>query len=352
MIQQFNQFFKYIYYQKLKLKKQVMNSNQEQHKENIAKVAIIGSGPAGYTAAIYCARAELHPVLFEGDMSTGITPGGQLTTTTDVDNFPAFPDGVGGYELVERMKQQAIKYGTQIESETVIDVNLNKVDGYRQLKTNLGNNWKFDGLIIATGANAKRLESLGNLDKFWNNGISACAVCDGALPLFRNKVLVVAGGGDSAMEEAIFLTKYASRVYIVHRRDVLRASKIMQTKATNNKKIEFIFNTNIIEASGDDKLESIELVDNTGNITQLECGGLFFGIGHTPSSQLFSDSLLLNKSGYIITKPDSTQVYDKTMEVIDGVFACGDVQDHIWRQAITAAGTGCMAALEVEKYLN
>lgn len=321
-----------------------MNSTEPNHTD----VIIIGSGPAAYTAAIYCSRAELKTIVFEGDMSTGMTPGGQLTTTTDVDNFPGFPDGVDGYTLVDNMKIQALKYGTTVISETVTKCDVTT----KQLQTNTLNNWTFKSLIIATGAKAKRLENLSGLDTYWNKGISACAVCDGALPLFRNKPLVVVGGGDSAMEEALFLTKYASHVYIIVRRNTLRASKIMAKNATKNPKISFIYNSNVLEAKGDEYLQQLIISDNENNKTTLDCAGLFFGIGHEPFSHLFTDQIMLTESGYIITKPDSTQVYNKDKTEINGIFACGDVQDFKWRQAITAAGTGCMSALEAEKYLS
>jgi len=315
------------------------------NKETITtKLVIIGSGPASLTAAIYSSRANLEPLLFEGRSSEDLLPGGQLITTTDVDNFPGFPEGVNGYELVDRMKQQAIKYGTTIYEETILSVDLSNKPYHLE-----SNNHHIisDSIIIGTGANANKLTFEGS-DTYWTKGISACAVCDGACPIFRKKSLVVVGGGDSAMEEAIFLTKFASKVYIVHRRDTLRASKIMQTKAKNNPKIEFIYNHTINKAFGDGKLlkglEIKSVIDNT--ITILDCNGLFYGIGHTPNTTLFTNVIDCDDKGYIKTLDNSTQTN------IDGVYACGDVQDSIWRQAITAAGTGCMAALEVEKYLE
>lgn len=317
----------------------------EQQKKTIeSQVVIIGSGPASLTAAIYCSRANLQPLLFEGRNSDGLLPGGQLITTTDVDNYPGFPDGINGYDLVDRMKQQAIKYGTTVYEETILSVDLSNKP--YQL---VSNNYHIitDSIIIGTGANANKLTFDGS-ETYWTKGISACAVCDGACPIFRKKPLVVVGGGDSAMEEAIFLTKFASKVYIVHRRDTLRASKIMQTKAKNNPKIEFIYNHTIHKAIGNGKLltglEIQSMLDKS--ITQLDCNGLFYGIGHTPNTTLFTNVIDCDENGYIKTKNNSTQTN------IDGVYACGDVQDSIWRQAITAAATGCMAALEVEKYLE
>lgn len=317
----------------------------EVNKESLkTQLVIIGSGPAALTAAIYSSRANLQPLLFEGRSSDGLLPGGQLITTTDVDNYPGFPEGINGYDLVDRMKKQSIKYGTTVYEETILSVDLSKKP--YKLESNTYTILT-DTIIISTGANANKLTFEGS-ETYWTKGISACAVCDGACPIFRKKPLVVVGGGDSAMEEAIFLTKFASKVYIVHRRDTLRASKIMQTRAKNNPKIEFLYNHTISKAIGDGKLlKGLELesvIDN--KITQLDCNGLFYGIGHTPNTQIFKDMIECDENGYIKTLDNSTQTN------IDGVYACGDVQDSIWRQAITAAGTGCMAALEVEKYLE
>jgi thioredoxin reductase (NADPH) len=308
-----------------------------------SQVVIIGSGPAALTAAIYSSRANLEPILFEGRISEGLLPGGQLITTTDVDNFPGFPEGINGYDLIERMKEQAIKYGTTIYEETILSVDLSEKP--YKLESN-SYNIIADSIIISTGATANKLEFEGS-DTYWTKGISACAVCDGACPIFRKKPLVVVGGGDSAMEEAIFLTKFASNVTIIHRRDTLRASKIMQKKAKENPKIEFIYSHNITKAIGDGKkLTKLEIKSNKGEYKEIDCNGLFYGIGHTPNTHIFKEYINCDENGYIITKPDSTETN------IDGVFACGDVQDSKWRQAITAAGTGCMSALEVEKYLE
>ncbi|MEZ4287003.1 MAG: thioredoxin-disulfide reductase [Polyangiales bacterium] len=309
------------------------------------QVVIIGSGPAAHTAAIYAARAELQPVLFEGFMAAGIAAGGQLTTTTDVENFPGFPDGIMGPELVERFRQQSLRFGTEIHTETVNEVDLSTRPFRYKTDTQEGT---ARALIIATGATAKRLPIKGANDgELWQKGISACAVCDGALPAFRNRPLFVVGGGDSAMEEASFLSKYASKVYIVHRRDELRASKIMQQRALENPKIEFLWSSAVEEAKGKDFLEQVEIKNlKTGEVYDLEAAGLFFAIGHTPNTAFLNDQLEVDEQGYLITAPDSTQTN------VAGVFAAGDVQDKKWRQAITAAGSGCMAALEVEHFLS
>ena len=298
-------------------------------------VTIIGSGPAAYTAAIYASRANLEPLLFEGSLEDGMMPGGQLTTTTDVENFPGFPDGISGYELVTRMREQAVKYGTKMFEETILKCEKTPV-GFR-LESN-HHYIESTTVIIATGASAKKLTFDGS-ELFWNNGISACAVCDGACPIFRNKPLAVIGGGDSAMEEAIFLTKFASKVYIIHRRDELRASKYMQKKA-------FVCSTTVVKAYGNDVLEGIEIKNlQNGVVSKLECNGLFYAIGHTPNTHLFEEWVDLDDKKYINTNGAST------FTNVKGLFACGDVQDSKWRQAITAAGSGCIAALEVEKYL-
>lgn len=309
------------------------------------KVVIIGSGPAAHTAAIYAARAELQPVLFEGFMAGGIAAGGQLTTTTEVENFPGFPEGIMGQELTDNFRAQSLRFGTVIHTETVNEVDLSSRPFKYKADSQEG---EADVLILATGATAKRLDTPGTRDgELWQKGISACAVCDGALPVFRDKPLFVIGGGDSAVEEAAFLAKYGSGVTIVHRRDELRASKIMQQRALDHSKIEILWSHQIVAALGSDYLEQVEVKDlKTGETRKLDAAGLFFAIGHTPNTTFLGGQIELDDTGYIVTKPDSTATS------VEGVFAAGDVQDTKWRQAITAAGTGCMAALEAEHYLS
>lgn len=312
------------------------------------KVTIIGSGPAAHTAAIYLARAEIKPTLYEGMLANGIAAGGQLTTTTDIENFPGFPNGIGGSELMEKMKEQSQRFGTEIITETISKVDFSK----RPFK--LWTEWNedaepitTDAVIIATGASAKRMHLPGE-DTYWQQGISACAVCDGAVPIFRNNPLAVIGGGDSACEEAIFLTKYASKVFLLVRRDVLRASTIMQKRVTNNEKIEVLWNTEALEAKGDGKLlKSLRIVNNkTKEEKDLQVNGLFYAIGHIPATKIFADQLKTDEASYIQTTPGTASTS------IEGVFAAGDVQDKIYRQAITSAGSGCMAALECEKFIS
>lgn len=308
------------------------------------KVVIIGSGPAGHTAAIYAARANLNPLMFEGFMAGGIAAGGQLTTTTEVENFPGFPEGIDGTELTNLFRAQSEKYGTTIKTETVTKVDFSRYPFWIETdETQL----EAETVIIATGATAKRMNVKGE-HEFWQRGISACAVCDGALPIFRNKPLAVIGGGDSAIEEASHLTKFGSKVYLIHRRDKLRASQIMQKRALNHPKIEILWNTEVEEAiGGAGGLNSLLIKDSVSLAKrQIEVAGLFYAIGHKPNTEIFQGILDLDEQGYILTQAGTTKTN------IPGIFAAGDVQDKNYRQAITAAGSGCMAALEAERWLQ
>jgi thioredoxin reductase (NADPH) len=306
------------------------------------KIVIIGSGPAGHTAAIYTGRANLNPIMLEGMMAGGVAPGGQLTTTTEVENFPGFPKGISGNDITQNFRDQSEACGAKIFTETVIEVDLSSRPF--KLKTP-EQSLEADALIIATGATAKRMGVPGE-DTYWQRGISACAVCDGALPLFRNKVLAVVGGGDSACEEAIHLTKFGSKVIMLVRRDAMRASKIMADRAMKNPKIEIMWNTNLLSVHGDEKLMSSIKVETCGEEKTVDSSGLFYAIGHIPNVSFLNGQLETDEADYIITKLGNTETS------VEGVFACGDVQDRIYRQAITAAGTGCMAALEAERWLE
>ncbi len=302
------------------------------------KVIIIGSGPAGLTAAIYCARANLSPLVFEG-----VQPGGQLTITTDVENYPGFPDGIMGPDMMDKFRKQAQRFGAECLFQTV-----EKVDMLKQpfsVWTN-GQKYESESIIISTGASA-RLLGLDSEKELMGNGVSACATCDGFF--YKDKKVVVVGGGDSAMEEATFLTKFASEVIIIHRRDEFRASKIMVERAIKNPKISIKYNSVVKNIIGtkDSGVESIKIEDVKSKKTSIfKCDGVFMAIGHVPNTKIFNKILTLDENGYIKTMPDSTHTN------IAGVFACGDVQDSIYKQAVTAAGSGCMAALDAEKWLE
>ncbi len=300
------------------------------------KCLIIGSGPAGYTAAIYTSRAGLNPVVY-----TGPEPGGQLMMTTDVENFPGYPEGVMGPEMMEDFKKQAEKVGADIRMEVITSVDFNGKT--HKIVTEMGHEIEAESVIIATGASAKWL-GLESEKRLMNKGVSACAVCDGFF--FRDQYVALVGGGDTAAEEALYLSKIVKKVYMLVRRDELRASKIMQKRVAENDKIEVLWNTEIKEILGDQFVESIDVRNNkTDEIKNIEVAAVFVAIGHKPNTDIFKDYIDLDDQGYIITEKSTMKTN------IEGVFACGDVQDKIYRQAVSAAGTGCMAALDAERYL-
>ncbi|HET6349048.1 MAG TPA: thioredoxin-disulfide reductase [Candidatus Krumholzibacteria bacterium] len=301
----------------------------------IRDIIILGSGPAGLTAAIYAARADLKPLVIEGTQ-----PGGQLTITTDVENFPGFEHGIMGPELMEVMKKQAERFGTEFVFATIDRVEL---DGPVKTVYSGDQAFKARALILCTGASARWL-GIPSEEKLMGYGVSACATCDGFF--FRDQVIVVVGGGDTAIEEATFLTKFGSKVYVVHRRDELRASKAMQDRAFANPKIEFVWNSVVEEVLGEKKVSGVRLRNVvTGTERTLECSGLFIAIGHTPNTAVFNGHLGMDENGYLLVDSGTTRTN------VPGVFAAGDVTDHVYRQAVTAAGMGCMAALDAERYL-
>ena len=306
-------------------------SNAEHHK-----VVIVGTGPAGLTAAIYAARANLSPVVIQGPQ-----PGGQLITTTDVENYPGFPDGIMGPEMMQKFEAQAERFGADLKWGMVTSVDFSE----RPFKLVVDEQTPVlaDTVIISTGASAKYL-GLENESRLLGKGVSACATCDGAF--FRDQDLAIVGGGDTAMEEALFLTRFASKVYVIHRRDEFRASQIMQDRVLNHEKIEVLWNTVVEDVLGDTGVEGLRIKDvNSGESRDLDVQGFFVAIGHKPNTEIFAEYLDQDETGYIKTKPDSTYTN------VEGVFACGDAQDHVYRQAITAAGTGCMAAIDAERWL-
>ena len=304
----------------------------------IHEVVIVGSGPAGYTAAVYAARAQLNPVVYEGS----VTAGGALMNTTEVENFPGFEHGIMGPDLMDQMRKQALRFGAKLITDDIVEM---KLDGdVKVLKDGSGNTVHAKAVILATGSAYKEI-GLENEKRLSGRGVSWCATCDGFF--FRNQEIAVVGGGDSAMEEANFLTKFASKVYLIHRRDSLRASKIMAERAQANPKIEFVFNTEVIDVLGDDKVVGLSLRNTvTGEASKKDVTGLFVAIGHLPRSELLKGQITLDNEGYVVVDGRSTRTNLK------GVFACGDLVDHTYRQAITAAGSGCQAALDAERFLS
>ncbi len=301
-------------------------------------VVIVGSGPAGYTAAIYTARAQLNPIIYEGS----VTAGGALMNTTEVENFPGFENAIMGPELMEQMRKQALRFGANLVTDDIVSMNL--TGDIKELEDGSGNKIRAKSVILAMGSAYKEL-GLENEKRLSGRGVSWCATCDGFF--FREQVIAVVGGGDSAMEEANFLTKFASKVVVIHRRDSLRASKIMAERAQKNPKIEFVFNTAVLDVLGEDKVTGLKLKNLvTGEESTREFTGLFIAIGHLPRSELVKSEVKLNSEGYVEVEGRSTKTN------LRGVFACGDLVDHTYRQAITAAGSGCQAALDAERFLS
>ncbi len=316
--------------------------SERQHEQ----IVIIGSGPAAWTAAIYAARADLSPLVIEGAGSRTMIPGGQLMFTTEVENYPGFPEGVTGIQMMSDFREQAVRFETRVITEDVSEVDFS----VRPLlvKTSGGVEIESDAVILATGANANWI-GLENEERLAQSGggVSACAVCDGALPHFRDQVIAVVGGGDSAMEDALYMAKFAKEVVVIHRRDTLRASKIMQDRAFAEEKIRFEWNQNVVDVLGDDVITSVLLRDTaTGEERELEVGGLFVAIGHDPNTGFLNGQVALKDNGFVDT-PTSW----RTTTSVPGVFAAGDVMDDFYKQAVTAAGTGCMAALDAERWL-
>ncbi|GJQ60135.1 MAG: thioredoxin-disulfide reductase [Candidatus Scalindua sp. AMX11] len=311
------------------------------------KLAIIGSGPAAWTAAIYAARANLNPVVYEGEPSRAMVPGGQLMFTTEVENYPGFPSGIQGPDLMELLRKQAENFQTRVQAADITSVQFGSHPFL--LKSSEGKEVEALAVIIATGAMANWL-NLPNEQRLAHSGggVSACAICDGGLPAYRDKVLAVVGGGDSAIEESLYLTKFASKVILIHRRDSLRASPIMQERAKTNPKIEFKWNSIVTDVLGDKVISGLTLQDTkTKEETTLDCGGLFVAIGHTPNVAFLDDQITLDEKGFIATPTPW-----RTATSVEGVFAAGDVMDPYFKQAITAAGTGCMSALEAERWIT
>ena len=305
---------------------------------DVANLVIVGSGPSGYTAAIYAARAQLDPIIYEGS----VTAGGALMNTTEVENFPGFIDGIMGPDLMDAMRKQAKRFGANLITDDIVEMDL--TGPIKVLKDGSGNTVKAKAVILATGS-AYREIGLVNEKRLSGHGVSWCATCDGFF--FRDQTIAVVGGGDSAVEEATFLTKFASKVVLIHRRDTLRASKIMVERALSNPKIEMLWNTEVVDVLGADKVEALSLKNTvTGEITKRDFTGLFVAIGHDPRNELIKGQITLDDAGYVIVEAGSTKTN------LDGVFACGDLVDHTYRQAITAAGTGCEAALDAEKFLS